>query len=157
MAAYPLLRIGWVSQRIQWYLRLFHLRQYFNGKKIRRILKLYGLFSSQIFFFFWSKQEFAAIFFRRVTAKIPDGKKNWLPVRLNGFCRRLNGFQNNRLTTGVISYKCHMMILFFPSRDQWIQNRVLLSCFISRSSLRRNAPRMTVCASRIWSWSPLCN
>ena len=42
MAAYMLLRIGWVSQRIRRYLRLFHLRQYFKGRKIRRILKLYG-------------------------------------------------------------------------------------------------------------------
>ena len=31
MAAYMLLRIGWISQRIRRYLRLFHLRQYFNG------------------------------------------------------------------------------------------------------------------------------
>ena len=37
MAAYPLLRIGWVSQRIQRYLL----------KKIRRIVKIYGFFSSQ--------------------------------------------------------------------------------------------------------------
>ena len=50
MAAYLLLRIGWVSQRIQRYLRLFHLRQYFKGKKIRRILKLYGLFLHKMIF-----------------------------------------------------------------------------------------------------------
>ena len=47
MEAYMLLRIGWVSQRIQRYLRLFHLRQYFNGKKIRRIVNIYGFLSSQ--------------------------------------------------------------------------------------------------------------
>ena len=41
-------------------------------------------------------------FFRRATAKIPDGKKKiQLPVRLNVFCRWLNGFQNTRLTTGL--------------------------------------------------------
>ena len=43
----PAPKIGWVSQPIRWYLLLFDIRQYFNGKKIRRILKLYGLFSSQ--------------------------------------------------------------------------------------------------------------
>ena len=40
-----------ISQRIRRYLRLFHLRQYFNGKKIRRILKLYGLFVHNMIFF----------------------------------------------------------------------------------------------------------
>ena len=61
MAAYMLLRIGWISQRIRRYLRLFHLRQYFNGKKIRRILKLYGLFVHNMIFFFganWSLPRF---------------------------------------------------------------------------------------------------
>ena len=43
----PAPKICWVSQRIQWYLRLFDIRQYFNGKQIWRILELYGLFSSQ--------------------------------------------------------------------------------------------------------------
>ena len=99
MAAYMLLRIGWVSQRIRRYLRLFHLQQYFKGKKIRRILKLYGLFLTK-WFFGGSKREFAAIFSDMWPPKFLTAK-NWLPVRLNGFWRRLNGFQDNRLTTGL--------------------------------------------------------
>ena len=74
MAAYLLLRTGWVSQRIWWYLCLFYVRQYFNGKKIRRILKLYGLFSSQNSFL--EQTGVCRDFFRRVTAKIPDGEKS---------------------------------------------------------------------------------
>ena len=73
MAAYLLLRNGWVSQRIWWYLCLFYVRQYFNGKKIRRILKLYGLFPSQNEFL--EQTGVCRDFFRHVTAKIPDGEK----------------------------------------------------------------------------------
>ena len=69
----PAPKIGWVSQRIWWYLRLFDIRQYFNGKKIQRILKLYGLFSSQNEIL--EQTEVCRDFFRRVTAEIPDSKK----------------------------------------------------------------------------------
>ena len=47
MAAYLLLKIGWVSQRIRRYLRSFHLRQYFNGKKNQKNIK--ALWSSSDF------------------------------------------------------------------------------------------------------------
>ena len=70
----PAPTIGWVSPRIRWYLRLFDIRQYFNGKKIRRILKLYSLFSSQNEIL--EQTEVCSDFFRRVTAEIPDGKKS---------------------------------------------------------------------------------
>ena len=49
----PAPKIDWVSQQIRWYLRLFDIRQYFNGNKIRRILKLYGSF-------FFTKWNFGA-------------------------------------------------------------------------------------------------
>ena len=74
MAAYMLLRIGWISQRIRRYLRLFHLRQYFNGKKIRRILKLYGLFVHNMIFLLLQTGVCRDLF-RHVIAEIPDGKK----------------------------------------------------------------------------------
>ena len=64
-------------------LRLFHLQQYFNGKKIRRILKLYGLFVHNMIFFF-SKRVFAAIFSDMSSPKFLTAK-NRLPVRLNCF------------------------------------------------------------------------
>ena len=55
-------------------LTLFHLRQYFNGKKIRRILKLYGLFVHNMIFFLL-QTGVCRDFFRHVIAEIPDGKK----------------------------------------------------------------------------------
>ena len=111
MAAYMLLRIGWISQRIRRYLRLFHLRQYFNGKKIRRILKLYGLYVHNMIFFF-SKRVFGAIFSDMSSPKFLTAK-NWLPVQLNGFWSRLNGFHNNRLTTGLVTAHLCFRVLFF--------------------------------------------
>ena len=90
MAAYLLLRIGWVSQRIRRYLRLYHLRQYCNGKKIRRIVKLYGLFLHKVFFG-GSKQEFAAIFSDMSPPKFLTAK-NRLTVQLNGFWHRFKRF-----------------------------------------------------------------
>ena len=103
MAAYLLLRIGWVPQRIRRYLHLFHLWQYFKGKKIRRILKLYGLFLHKIIFL--GANGSLPRFFSDMWPPKFLTAKNWLPVRLNGFWRRLNGFQNNRLTTGLIHFK----------------------------------------------------
>ena len=100
MAAYLFLRIGWVSQRIRWYLRFFYVRQYFNGKKIRRILlKLYVFFFTK--WIIGANRSFPRFFSDVWPPKFLTAK-NWLPVRLNCFCNRLNGFQNNWLTTGIV-------------------------------------------------------
>ena len=55
-----------------------------------------------------SKREFVAIFSDVRPPKFLTAK-NLLPVRLNVFCRRLNGFQNNQLTTGVLQIYCNQI------------------------------------------------